>query len=104
MITLFTPSPWLINENDLIIYTKKHNGYEENQPAICKVEQTNLQDNHGLGIPEIQAIANAKLIAAAPDLLDCLQSIEATLQQMRRDETVNGMLYAANTAIKKAIG
>ncbi len=50
-----------------------------------------------------EAEANAKLIAAAPDMLDALQSIEQSLEQMVQDDMIRGMVMIIQQVINKAI-
>ena len=94
MKNLHTPGPWRVN--------KKVNTSVEQATApqgmvlICQCE-----DPDGARLNKEDA-ANARLIAAAPDLLDALQSISETLHQMRRDNTISGMLMVAELAINKA--
>lgn len=49
-----------------------------------------------------EQIANIKLIAAAPDLLDAAQSVLTTLEAMRKDTMNDGMIMVLQDAIKKA--
>lgn len=53
----------------------------------------------GNGIAEEANLANARLIAAAPELLDALQAVLAF-----EEDEVNGPWPQAVAAIKKAIG
>jgi hypothetical protein len=51
---------------------------------------------------EQQALANAKLIAAAPHLLDAAQSVLNILEAMKQDDRVKGMRMVLEEAIRKA--
>lgn len=94
MKTQHTPGPWIINE-----HTNKNFGIDLTEgkkgKVICNVTSHYIAEHK-------EAQANSRLIAAAPELLDALQSITETLHQMKRDNTVSGMLYVAELAIKKA--
>jgi hypothetical protein len=50
----------------------------------------------------IETLANAKLIAAAPDLLDAAQSVLDTLDAMVQDSMIEGMSMVLKAAINKA--
>jgi hypothetical protein len=58
-----TPAPWLVAEDTGVIYVEG----EENDFAIC---DTQAENTYCLSFS--QAIANARLIAAAPELLNAL--------------------------------
>lgn len=63
-----TPGPWFVSdEEQTIVYVKMPNGYE---PGICDTAAPSItclrQDS--------ELIANAHLIAAAPELLDALNA------------------------------
>ncbi len=76
MKTQHTKGEWEINFDDLcpIVYTAKKCEGETNEPVICTLNITNLVNNK-LGISEKEAEANAKLIAAAPELLEVLSEL-----------------------------
>lgn len=59
-----------------------------------------IQQNGELSVEE--QIANARIIAAARDMLDTLISIRQTLESMKKDSTVDGMLFITDLAINKA--
>jgi hypothetical protein len=92
----FTPGPWFINgpyndqESDLFIRTTIDGENYDIANLAC--------DETG------QAIANARLIASAPELLDTCQSVLQTLEQMVSDSTVEGMKFILQSAIQKAQG
>lgn len=52
-------------------------------------------------LPEVNE-ANAKLIAAAPTMLDTLQSCLSTFNQMVSNPEIEGMKYVVQIAIKEA--
>lgn len=83
MKTKFTKGEWETNKD--YVWSKS--------TFICKIEEVNYNDK------DIEAIANAQLISAAPDLFEALINIEnddnripATIWEMR------------NKALNKALG
>lgn len=67
-MTIHTQGPWLICKNDsLTIYSANKSG---NDTAVCVAESGN-------GILEAQA--NARLIASAPNMLNALQEADKTI-------------------------
>lgn len=48
--------------------------------------------------------ANARLIAAAPELLEALELAEATIQRLNRHDSANGTLDVMRSALNKARG
>lgn len=89
MKTKHTPGNWTHSDGSI---------YSESDPSGKDIATINKNGN----TTEEEEHANGELIAAAPDLLDALQSITETLHQMRRDNTISGMLMVAELAIKKA--
>lgn len=65
-----TPGPWIVNYDGLNIDTKQDGGIEQ----VARVSRTNEERE-----------ANARLIAAAPDLLDALKEIEERADSNARD-------------------
>ena len=64
--TLHTPSPWHLHKSEsdfLIVYSDG-----ENRSHVAKLFDSTLCEEHG------SLAANARLIAAAPDLLSALES------------------------------
>jgi hypothetical protein len=53
---------------------------------------------------DAEAAANARLIAASPDLLEALCEIEDVLSNMGRDADHDGLAEVARAAIAKATG
>lgn len=90
-----TPGPWVANGR--YIGTPNHKSFI----AECK-------DQNGNWTNEPMAVANARLIAAAPELLEALQAIERHhVEQNRlkgRDEGKSKTLTIARAAIAKATG
>jgi hypothetical protein len=92
--TQHTPGPWTVAEDDI------------NGQAIVRGRHTEIATcwHHCLGSLEIQMRANARLIAAAPDLLEACQTL-ATLRDTD-DWIATGRLAVkqARDAIAKATG
>lgn len=104
-----TPGPWFISEfNGTVVYCKM-NGAE---PGICDTEAPEMTP-----VSHKQAMANARLIAAAPDILVALQGLMSLIESgwLVRDTSEDGKpgfamrqltpmakLQAAQRAIEKA--
>lgn len=107
-LTQHTPSPWYINHHgdNYVISTDKSGFY-----IIALVGDHAPTD----GDMEVEAKANALLIAAAPDLLEALEQARHSLRDMhdkydptsKGDDTASDARYALNlmdAAIAKAKG
>jgi hypothetical protein len=95
-----TPGPWDDNDNGLIVGNL--NGYEHEAPFICDV-----CNEPGSGEYTEQERANARLIKAAPDMLEALELCEEVLAELARvdDGTPSiSALNVARAAIAKATG
>lgn len=93
--TKFTPGPWLIT--NLLEYEKGTGSLtigSEKSDWIAEVKGTHV-GNHS----QEEVYANAKLIAAAPELLEALIEAEKHHQGMRSE-----MGWKIRNAIKKATG
>ena len=84
--TQHTPGPWFVTPDGTAVYKKDGYGYRGD--TICLF----------VGHPFIDA--NARLIAAAPELLAALQALAALPNKHRPEE----MWDAARAAIAKATG
>ena len=95
MKTQYTPGPWAVEENSSppLIWG---NDYEK---PIAEVELHRSYADYKDG--EVQA--NARLIAAAPDLLDACYQLIYALMYDDEEELNNGMI-SARDAITKATG
>lgn len=107
-----TPGPWRIDcQQDEAPYIVAEQGKRWNNPTICHLYQdVTPEDSVTIG-PWLEAFdnaaANARLIAAAPDMLDTLRKIETTLDSVFDgwiDSPIGKALYAARAAIAKATG
>jgi hypothetical protein len=85
-----TPGPWYIAKQDSIIHIQSAAINEDNY--VC-----------GINFNEINAIANAHLIASAPELLFYLKDLIEQVEQFPRIAKGINMTYAKN-AIKRAEG
>jgi len=88
--TQHTPGPWFVTPDGAAVYEKDGFGYRGE--TVCRL----------VGHPF--TTANARLIAAAPDLLDALAEMLAdadTLQEPYRNEAI---CERARAAIAKATG
>jgi hypothetical protein len=92
-----TPGPW----NPYFDETYGVLGPDKGRVAICM----NLKGAHGLAGRRHgdEVAANARLIAAAPDLLEALQGMESLATDVRRDDPAAD-LAKARAAIAKATG
>lgn len=89
-MTKHTPGPWYADPGKRVTgFAVTHDG-EPNPLAIALRKPAN---SYSKGISDIKAMANARLIAAAPDLLEALESFpgflcgtesgDAWIEQMR---------------------
>ena len=85
----FTPGPWKTNYKDLALVQA------ENGAPIARCDKL-------FGVANIQA--NARLIAAAPDLLEALQAIVQSLSDQDDEGLIEHaqQMIDARAAIKKA--
>ena len=95
----FTPGPWVIS-NLTDIFTESRNGkeYDGHQIADCYVD---YEDENDPGITIEEAQANARLIAAAPDMYDVLKAQCHHCHVYYGDGTCDEIL--AGCEIKKAL-
>jgi len=92
MKTKHTPGPWQVRQNDCV-YARGR------LIADCEVTAYDKRP----APPNHQDTVNAKLVAAAPDLLEALQRLQmATLGYTHRNEIVQTALDSAQAAIAKA--
>lgn len=94
-----TPGPWLLNEN---------NNWKTN-PFSVTVRKPNVHSTTianipmRMTIPPMEQQANARLIAAAPDLLKALQTI-LNMALMDKGDWSKTIEMEAHDAITKATG
>lgn len=95
-----TPGPWVVEENSSppLIWG---NDYEK---PVAEVELHRSYADYVDG----EAQANARLIAAAPDMLEALENLVAKYNAMQDGnigaQLTNGDFFAARAAIAKAKG
>jgi len=90
-----TPGPWVVGGKDNItVYTSGHRGTYHHRTADCP-----YWSDRDLGPTKAQAQANARLIAASPDLLAALQAIILESDKLPEDQ-----FRMAAAAIAKATG
>lgn len=88
-----TPGPWTIRHGTNIFAARTDVGHEG---CICNTGSHG--SNHQDCGPENEA--NARLIAAAPDMLEAL---EQALQWIEVDETTHGRKFGAGNVAREAI-
>lgn len=93
-----TPGPWYADPSKRLTgFAVTHDG-EPNPLAIALRKPKN---SYSKGIPDTKALANARLISAAPDLLEAL---EDWLHFLASDDVAEPDLAKARAAIAKARG
>lgn len=94
-----TPGPWKVNDIEGIVYFEdKPNGEE---PGICHTQTTEMYS-----LSPDQAAANAKLIAAAPDLLAVLLEAQELLDSVAfvsQEGDTDDILKKISKVIAKAV-
>ena len=88
-----TPGPWKQNGNTVWEDGTKDRGHI----AVCRLRV-------GTHVPEFQNEANARLIAAAPDLLAVLEKVLAAYEAAREPGHGTILIAEARAAIAKARG
>lgn len=87
-----TPGPWSIDKEERWVIHEP-----EGKSGTLVVPEIYLDDD--------EAIANARLIAAAPDLLEALESAQMAIMGYTHQNAVTlAALFKANAAIAKAKG
>lgn len=110
MSNAHTPAPWVLK-----IRPAEH----DNNITVAEIEQPRLvkyrggiarlqSAEHIDGIDEDELVANARLIAAAPDILEALKGLLADIQDYQRINNLGGednhWQVIARVAIAKAEG
>ena len=91
MTSKHTPGPWYVFNETAVRSRNQH-------PAVAKCDTT-----HGLGVWADVERANARLIAAAPDLLAALENILSRFDDDNLKLTVDA-IQESRAAVKKAKG
>lgn len=94
MGTKHTPGPWVVVRagNSTLIRSDSQRGYFAKIEGACA------------GAHGAEGEANARLIAAAPDLLEALKKALPLLEEHIRGRSVTEAIEAAEAAIAKAEG
>jgi len=101
MTSKHTPGPWVVHQRPREPYEHGHHVTTEDGLTICSVTYQ-LPSRTPMGVEETKRIANARLIAAAPDLLEALSGC---VEHMEHSTPQGQAAYeAARTAIAKATG
>lgn len=85
-MTPHTPGPWIVDEP---VIMSEDNGY-----TICRIGDGETE--------EFQDVPNARLIAAAPELLEALKELSIAHSPMNGCEPENKYLARQEAAYKKA--
>lgn len=97
MSSKHTPGPWEVRTIDNSLGSVDTVG---GVVTVAQAQEVSVADRN-LGSPERKA--NARLIAAAPDLLEALQSLVACITSTR-GPNADAALHASRLAILKATG
>lgn len=104
-----TPGPWLITgEDECTVYALHHNGdFKNGKPFFVNRFYTRVEDCRDQGGTPDEARANARLIAAAPDLLEALEVTVAIIEDYLTDlsqplDHVLATMDSCRAAIAKA--
>lgn len=105
-----TPGPWRIEDKDTFPYIEADQGKKWNNPTICHLYQDVTPFDSvtcGAWLKAFDnATANARLIAAAPDLLNALERIvkELGASGYKGDTEEPSCIHTARAVIAKARG
>ena len=91
--TVHTPGPWVVSDQGV--------GFEVDSNDGWQVAQAQQRPEDGRGKPSSVRLANARLIAAAPDLLEALKKM---LDVWEHGGIATYPIGEARAAIKKAEG
>jgi hypothetical protein len=91
-----TPGPWQVE----LCRVYHNSGKGRRNIAICLASQKPPSDEYEV----FEDIANARLIAAAPELLAALEGVVATVDKIGGPLMIFGFMKAARAAIQKAKG
>lgn len=95
-----TPGPWYADPSKRVKgFAVTHDG-EPNPLAIALRKPKN---SYSKGIPDTKALANARLIAAAPELLEALEEL-LQLIEIERPDWQHTEQHRARAALAKARG
>lgn len=109
MSTKYTPAPWQVEGTT--VYALEHYGWKKGEEQFCNRFTASVQRGQKENKDEL--LANAKLIAAAPEILEALQEMvngdkeaieEAELLGIPFPEPMLESYKKAVAAIAKALG
>ena len=92
--TQHTPGPWLVNE----ISDESFHSFQ----VLAKRQEIALVENQFSSVKYDELSANARLIAAAPAMLEALELAEATVVRLERHNSAAGTLHVVRAAIAAA--
>ena len=115
MSNAHTPGPWVLTISSGMVEKTEHTIAEIGTTGSYRGKVAYMQSaEHIDGLGKEELIANARLIAVAPDMLaalkelltDCPDETFRTGQALRRDQAaaLNGAILMAKDAIAKATG
>lgn len=95
-----TPGPWTMGDSDLPVSKLAVCGGTRKHQTLLRLVSADFT-----GMPVDEALANARLIAAAPDLLAVLRQCAAALRQCNHVPGVTEQaIWAADAAIARTGG
>ncbi len=101
-----TPGPWRVQNGYLTIYALTHGDHGTTR-AIAKAVHSDHE--HGPAVSFDEAEANARLISAAPDLLEAARKARSAIDALMGDTDLDGdesqeflAMQALSAAIAKA--
>lgn len=97
-----TPGPWYVN-TDSIDISLKQIGVHPSSEVIQRSNCIGIRHN-GTSAGVATATANARLIAAAPDMLESLIEVLSCIDQHTDDAVLGPIIGNAKSAIAKAKG
>lgn len=100
--TQHSPGPWTVETREHVHAIQDRNGQD------LTYQDTTPNENHGSITSrsrlKIETLANARLIAAAPDLLDTCQRVLDAIEHNLTHDTLPETRAALRAAIAKATG
>lgn len=102
-----TDGPWEIEGSRIITKQKYHSIRQGSDDLKDRVYQGICHIQREPNISGFEAVANARLIAAAPELLEALELAHTALSELYdhdAGEIVNKAIYTSEKAIAKARG
>lgn len=93
-----TPGPWMLTSGTFVYALTDNPDFRKGQPEKINRFSCDIQRQASAGCSLDEAIANARLIAAAPDLLAVVKAYRAKFGHC------GDVAERADAAIKKALG